>query len=442
MGKTSFREFIVTASVHEADVSDFAELETNPDFVRNFKISYDEAAGPIGKDGKPRMLLITTWMAHEGRNLNGQAFVKEELEQQVRDGLFSPPHAGMIDFDHDFTPRGFWYSSAFAYNTQAGKWGIILNGAIWAWRFDELSNMLLAEMQREGFITVSMSALPGSLEITRSYPGFEDQETEILHNPVFFTTSVLDVPPADPDAKGTAMEELGKNVSEPNTVASNDDTLYTDLEHSHEQDAGGVLVLAGHANDGNQGGQEMDKELDILRQELEDAKTKLNETEAAKAEVDTKLSDAETAKIVLSEEVEALKLKIAELEVALQSVNETRGKLETELANVREELQKASEVIEAFEAAKAEAEKEERFQTRMAELPEVVQKNLEAHEDSEVLTKMIREATEDEWEVTRKYFDIAVTQGPNYTQRSEEEGGLPLTGKGKKSDSLLRQHIK
>jgi hypothetical protein len=442
MGKTSFREFIVKATVHEADAQDFAELETNPDFVRNFKMSYDEAAGPIGKDGKPRMLLITTWMAHEGRNLNGQVFIKVELEQKVRDGLFSPPHAGMIDFDHDFDPRGFWYNSSFAYDQNAEKWGIILNGAIWAWRFDELSNMLLAEMQREGFINVSMSALPGSLEVTHNYPGFEDERTEILHNPVFFTTSVLDIPPADPDAKGTATEEAEEDLLGTPPVASDDNTLSVSDVLIPEHEAGDVLVLAGHANDGNQGGQEMDKELDILRQELEDAKTKLDETEASKAEVESQLGDAEKAKIELAEEIDTMKVKISELEVALQSVNEMKEQLEAELAQVREELEKAREIIATFEAEKAEREKEARFQSRMAELPDVVKKNLEAHEDSEVLTNMIRDAEEDQWAVTRKYFDIAVTEGTNYTGRSDKEGGLPTSGSKKKSSSVLRQHIK
>lgn len=442
MGKTSFREFIICATVHEAEAHDFAELETNPDFVRNFKISYDEATGPIGKDGKPRMLLITTWMAHEGRNLNGQAFVKVELEQQVRNGLFSPPHSGMIDFDHDFDPRGFWYKSAFAYDEKAGKWGIILNGAIWAWRFDELSNMLLAEMQREGFIQVSMSALPGSLEVTQNYPEFEGERTEILHNPVFFTTSVLDIPPADPDAKGTATEETGQNLLGTPPVASDDNTLSIDELLETEVNVDDVLVLAGHENDGNQGGQEMDKELDILRQELEAAKTKLDETDTAKVEAETKLSEAEIAKKELTEEVSSLKVKISELEVALQSVNDTKEKLEVELAQVREELDKAREIIATFEAAKAEKEKEERFQSRMAELPEVVKKNLEAHEDAELLTKMIRDAGDEEWTVTRKYFDIAVTQGPNYTERSDAEGGLPTSGSNNKGGSPLRQYIK
>lgn len=202
--KDQLKKYIVTAQLHEPTDEDYEALK------QANKSIMDTADGPIDTNGKPRMLFITAWMAHEGRNLNGDAFVKEELKRIVVDGLFAPPYAGMIDYDHDFTPRGYWYKTSFAYNDMSQKWGILAHGAVWAWRFPELADELLGRMKLEGKIDVSMSTLSDSSEVTSDYPGYVGQKTNILHNPVFFTTSLLSVPPGDPHAKGTVTNDPSK----------------------------------------------------------------------------------------------------------------------------------------------------------------------------------------------------------------------------------------
>jgi len=53
---------------------------------------------------------------------------------------------------------------------------------------------------------VSMSVIAGHQELTLGYPGAVGERTKILHNPVFFTTSLLSVPPGDNFARGKVVE--------------------------------------------------------------------------------------------------------------------------------------------------------------------------------------------------------------------------------------------
>jgi hypothetical protein len=112
----------------------------------------------------------------------------------------------MIDDDHDFTARGYWYKTSFAFDDAAQKWGILATGAIWAWRYADLANRLTAEMQARGYIEVSMSVIPRHAELSLAYPGATGEKTKILHNPVFFTTSLLSGPPGDQYARGKVVE--------------------------------------------------------------------------------------------------------------------------------------------------------------------------------------------------------------------------------------------
>lgn len=187
--------YIVKAQVLEPNDRDYEELKSAS---QNFFVT---AANSPFENGKPKMLFLTAWMAHEGRNLNGDAFVSEELKQRVHEGLFNPPFAGMIDFDHDFVARGFWYKTAYAFDENAKKWGILTTGAVWAWRYPEVADFVTQQMADQGFAYVSMSALPEVSEVTTQYLGYEGQVTHVLHNPIFFTSAILSVPPGDFDAK-------------------------------------------------------------------------------------------------------------------------------------------------------------------------------------------------------------------------------------------------
>lgn len=204
-------EYIVAAQLYEPTDDDYSEVSK----AANSMYMIESARKPYGKNGKPRMLFLSAWMAHEGRNLNGDAFVKEELQERVKQGLFAPPYAGMIDDDHDFTARGFWYKTAFAYDAVAQKWGILAHGAIWAWRYEDLASRLSNEMTTNGNIKVSMSTMAESAEVRLDYPGYMGQRTKVLHNPVFFTTSTLSVPPGDDHAIGIATDNPDRTIVDP-----------------------------------------------------------------------------------------------------------------------------------------------------------------------------------------------------------------------------------
>lgn len=202
--------YTVSAQVSEPTEDDYEEIMNA---ARGFIMASQHtksALKPFGPDGKPRMLVISAWMAHEGRNLNGDAFVKEELQNVVKEGLFAPPYAGMIDDDHDFTARGYWYKTSFAFDQRANKWGILATGALWAWRYADLAERLLTDMKSRGIIDVSMSVIAGHTEITLAYPEARGERTKVLHNPVFFTTSLLSVPPGDKFARGKVAENPGQ----------------------------------------------------------------------------------------------------------------------------------------------------------------------------------------------------------------------------------------
>lgn len=406
-------EYAVTASVREATDLDFEELNES-----TTKKEFELAAAEPVLDGKPRMLMLTAWIVHEGKNLNSQVFIKEELKARVIQGLFAPPHAGMIDFDHDYEPKGFWYKTSFAYDTKAEKWGIIATGAIWAWRFPEFADTILAEMQRSGTIPVSMSARAESIEFVED----DDSGTAmILHNPIFFTTSVLDVPPADPDARAVATEDATAIVDVPAKEA-----LQANAQTGGDE---GDPPL----DPPKQEEDVMDKDLKELSQDLQTATEAKVLAETQVTELTQKLDEAIAKFEEATGQIETLNAKVAELEVALQSASETKTQLEEDLEEVRAQLKK-------FEEEKAEAEKTERLKARVSELPEVVQKNLEEHEDCEALKASWSDATDEEWETIKQTFDLSVVTGPDYVARSDEQGKI-LTATGGDDKSGLRQYI-
>lgn len=352
--------------------------------------AYHTAATPSPiASGKPRMLFINAWMVHEGRNLNGDAFVKEELERRVNEGLFSPPHAGMIDDDHDFTPRGFWYKTTFAFDESAKKWGIFAQGAVWAWRYTELADRLIAEMAREGKIMVSMATIPESVEITTHYAGFEGEYTRVNHNPVFLTTSTLSVPPGDPDARGMATEDpkVGiVNSENPEKTVSED--------------------------------KQMDKE-----KELAEALEACAKMKKDKEETEERMKKAEADHTA---ELTALNAKLAEADVTIKSLTEAKASLEAKIADFDKKLAELQSKVDAVEAENKEKELTARFESRMAQVPDVVKKNLEKSSDKEAVISRWKGLPEDEWTIVAA--SLSVVSESSLTARSKEEGALPISG--------------
>lgn len=374
--------YIVKAQILEPNDRDYEELKSA---AQNFFVT---AANAPFENGKPRMLFLTAWMAHEGRNLNGDAFVNEELRQRVKEGLFTPPFAGMIDFDHDFVARGFWYKTAYAYDEQAKKWGILTTGAVWAWRYPEVADFVTQNMNDQGFVYVSMSALPEVSEVVLNYPGFEGQSTHILHNPIFFTSAILSVPPGDFDAKvvniNLAKATADDNIQQITNV--NSESIMTDKE--------------------------------------------IEQLQAAFAQLQTEIAD--------------LKVKLTEAEVNFRAVSEIRTTVEAELATVKSELKvyKDKEAADAEVAKAADAKK--KFEARLAEVPDLVKANLEKHANKDLVLTRWREASDEDWDVIKQGFALAFTApAPTYLSRSKDEGRqLPVASDKEKNENVLASFLR
>lgn len=355
-------KYIVKAQILEPSDQDYEE-------VTNLAQGFFVASAAPFENGRPRMLFITAWMAHEGRNLNGDAFVGKELEARVNAGLFDPPFAGMIDLDHDFTARGFWYKTSFAFDEKANKWGIIATGAVWAWRYPELADSVMKQMRDQGYINVSMSAIPEVRETVLNYPGNLGEVTKVLHNPVFFTSAILTVPPGDPDAKGVAVANAIPTDSKADQITE----ISNEEKHMDE------------------------KELEALK----------------------------TTNAQLQQDMDAIKIKLTEAEVNLKTVSDIKTSLETEFGAVKAELK----IYKDREAAESERNKETeakaKFEARLAKVPAVVKENLDKHPNKELVLAKWREVSDADWDVIEQGFALAYT-APTYLIRSKEEGILPV----------------
>ena len=388
-------EYTVHANLREASQEDYEDLNK---YAKGFALA---AGAPPIQNGKPRMVFMSAWIAHEGRNLNGDAFVKEELESRVEEGLFIPPYSGMVDLDHDFVARGFWYKAALAFDERVKKWGIFAHGALWAWRFPELSDTLLAEMHRNGFINVSMAALSESLEITMNHPEAEGTHTRVLHNPIFLATTVLTVPPGDENAQGVASEnpEDLEPTPESLALASHSGTME---ESNMENELNELKEAIGQilANNGTS-----EKAFSLVQTFYEAQKEALEKVEEEKGSLEAKLAEMQTEK--------------ASLEVALESAKEVQVTLEQELTETKEKLA-------AFEAEKQEAEEAERLDTRLSELPDVVIDNLEKHPDKNAVLANWRKLDDESWKELQGMFTLA--NASSFKSKSDEEGRLGVFG--------------
>lgn len=388
-------EYTVHANLREASQEDYEDLNK---YARGFALA---AGAPPVQNGKPRMVFMSAWVAHEGRNLNGDAFVKEELKSRVEEGLFIPPYSGMVDLDHDFVARGFWYKATLAFDERVQKWGIFAHGALWAWRFPELSDALLAEMHRNGFINVSMAALSESFEITVSHPEAEGRHTRILHNPIFLATTVLTVPPGDENAQGVASEDP------------------KDLEPTPES-----LALASHS--GKMEESNMENDLKELKEVIEQVLANKETSEKAFSLIQTFYEAQREALEKVQEEKRSLEVKLAEtqtekasLEVALESAKEVQVAIEQELTEAKGKLS-------AFEAEKQEAEEAERLDNRLNELPDIVIDNLEKHPDKTAVLANWKKLDDEEWNSLQEMFTLA--HSISFKKKSDDEGRLGVFG--------------
>lgn len=401
-----------------------------------------KAGVPKITEGRPTIMRIVAWVAHEGMNRNRLSFRKEDLEAaalQIGEPNFLP-----MDFNHsavdpyDQRVIGVWYHADYAHNPKArdgvGAWGLRARGVLWSALFPEQSTKLLAEQARNGHMEFSMACIPQSTEIARDADG---RVFEIAHKPVFFTFSALDIRPGDPDARGLGEE------------GSQDPELETRLEQELQQAADAPealatallawlrsgmtdLVTASHQEEG------MDELLKFLQAQA----SKMADKETLEA-IETKVAalvDAAKAQADQTEARQALETKVAELTDRIAT-------LETALDAAKQELATASTKIEEQNTALAERDAElakvhereaeeartARLATRVAELPEHVRAAHLAQADEKRVETEARWAskTDEEWQALLADFALVPRVAKSYLQRSEEEGRLPGGTSGK-----------
>jgi len=352
-------------------------------------------------DGRPRMLHTTAFIAHEGINKNGTEFIAQELRDATLAGkLFDAGYGGIIDIDHDFTPRGYWYKAETMINPETQTTGILAHGAVWAYLFPEDTDRILAEQQREGKVKFSMVCMAKSEDV-ESRRTDEGALVQTMHNPVFLgATILLDKPAGDAHA-------IGKVAEDPNATS--------------ERDRRNALLQAasGATNDNNNLEEQamIDEIRPLLAELLGDQSEKfidsISELIAAKAgefstildEKDATILEASNKNEELTSQVETLTTQSAEKDLAIESLQSDKETLTTELAETKASL---AEFVQAQEDARVEALKN----SRLAELSPVVTERLMAKSE-EVRDKIIEKwanQSDEEWEATKA--ELSLTADP------------------------------
>jgi hypothetical protein len=368
------------------------------------RASADKAAAtdPIGPNQKPRMLHISAWMCHAGEpNKNGAGFSEADLEEAVNNGLFVAPYFGMIDWNHDFNAYGCWYKAEYKFDTAANQWGILAHGAVFAWRYAEVADKVLASMARQGWVDVSMACMPGWYEPAKTKEG---KEYRLIRKPVFFTTSLLDVDPADPHGRGNATEstdstpesrtrELSQASSDNGTVK---EEVMNELIEKVEAMLGEQKEVLAPLVEASVKLASVEKELESANEALKLEQDKVTELESAKTEI-------ETAK--------------AELEVALDAA---KG----EVAAMSEELTALREFKANIDTAEAERMATAKRESVLAQVPEHVRESLEKSAKKDAIIDSWVQLSEDEWALKLESFSLAGERNKSFSERSAEEGNL------------------
>lgn len=383
-----------------------------------------QARSPVTEDGKPVMMKLSAWIAHDGpANANGDAFLGEDLEKVVAGGLFSPPHVGMVDFNHDFFPYGVWFSSSYELDPQAGQMGILVEGTLFAWRFPEMADKLLAEQARNGFVAVSMACIAKYIET--KYNAETERQEYVLREPTFLTASFLDVAPADPNGRGgvsedeestheSRVEEINQALL--NLFAASAEASATATTQEDEMDLEKIIEALREAL-----GETASEHVAELKEALKDAA----KVPALQDKIASLEAELETAK----EELEAAQVEVEAKATALEAKATEMAELAASLEEVTAERDEMKAEKEAAELARVREE-------RLEKLPKAYRTALDAR-DEEVREKMVARlvtlSDEDfDAEVETLSESFTTDKKPGLTELSKEEGLLPTpSGAGK-----------
>jgi len=470
-------------------------------------------AGPamVNEAGKPTIMKVVAWMCHADLvNLNGHSFVASELAQ-VAPTLFQAPNFGVMDWNHsailnwndDPAMIGVWYNAEYAWDQKANKgvgaFGIRVTGMMFSWLFPTQANEMLADQVRDGVVRFSMACIPRSEE----FATVQGQPAVILHDPVFFTNSALNVPNADPDASGKVTEDttvssgdlleqlagpanttqlfmLPASKDTPGAVMATDGlgnqlyyvqvaglqnpkTIVTTASSGGTTTgnlSSGTLVLTVDGkewsliNNGDLTQVTADTEDDLMDQEkiaeLEARIVALEAVEVALKATETTL--ATQIETLTTEHAAAMATVHAEIEISRTALDE----LKTTADALQLALTEAQGVIEARDAALAASEEKlaeyvaketastaaATLAARMAELPAMY---LTAHEKREEGVRSRIEAawtalSDEEWELKKVELFGGFSAKVGFVARSQDLGKLPVVGAGDESD--LKTQVK
>lgn len=404
------------------------DADTTQSLLATLAGDAQEAAGPITDTGLPRMLKITAWIAHSGpANRNGDAFLGEDLQEVVGNDLFAPPYLGMVDFNHDFNPYGAWYSARYEYDPKAGEFGIVAEGTIFAWRFTEMADKVLAEQSRNGSVAVSMACIPQGLEYRQ---GDDGRDETVLRKPVFLATSILDVLPADPHGRGVGSERED-STQEDRYRDLNMALLTTDQITFVKWDTSQAFTASGNSQENTM---DTDK---IIEQVTEAMGEKAGEfvAELKEAVADAARVPALEATIAdLTAQLEAVSTKVADAEANVEAKDAELEAANTALEAKLQELSEVTEMLETFEALE-EAREEAEEATRVAELKTerldalgntyITILDTKSEEIKEKVIAHIVEMSEEEFEAHKSLYGASSNDSnASYGDRSRAEGTL------------------
>lgn len=436
--------------------------------------------GPV-TDGQPTVMRLVAWMCHEGINRNRDGFVAEELKQAA--AKISPKTPLVLDWNHagvlggEGRVIGVWTRADYAFDTKAndgkGAWGILAEGVMFAWAFPSLATEMMAAQQRNGSIDFSMACIPTSVEMGRD----ENGPFALLHNPVFFTLSALDVAPGDPSAIGIGVEgDNADDVGARLRKMLTDEPMYEPAARKPAMARGqldkAVLkaaiaeVLAERTKEETMAdAQKPTLALTQLETTTDNKITVIATMTLAEGEVETAQLVIEPVQVVAKRDPDQdgdddtndpedkkdkkkkaeLAARVTELETLLAAANTELARLTEENAALTASLETANARIAEFESAQAQAAAAERLAQRLAQLPDTY---LAAHQALEETKRAEVEArwaalSDEQW--AEKLEDITrvapvAPRTASYRERSEREGRL-LTGAATDDTTSIAERI-
>lgn len=379
------------------------------------------AARMIDQNERPYMLQVVAWMCHAPEpNRNNEGFRPQDLELLAQNGLFQAPYFGAVDENHDFLPRGAWYSAEWAYDETAKQYGLLVKGAIWAWAYPEFADKLLRQQAEKGFLDFSMACFYKASEEKVWSDGRRYRE---IQHPIFVACSAItEGLPGDPNANGVTL--VGGDWFDAHQVGEMLKARLTEADLLEETDMEELM-------------QKIEALLGEQKAELQpliDAVAKL-----AKAEEDL---TAATATIqALTDEKTALEGTVAALTGEKETLEGTLATVTTEAATAAKGLEAAqatitdltaeAESLRAFkgeiEAKEAEAAQAAKIEARKAEIPEVVMASLDLEKDEDkALFDGWMTQSDEQFEATKRTLSLASAR-KTHADRSAAEGELPGT---------------